>query len=133
MEIEKYIKNYDSVISAMGHWPHFHDSVVMAIEKNVDSCTVDIHVFDMTNQVDENGYYVLRNHHRIVMMMTGVIENTLYDEDQKDILFDLEIEKVDDRFTVIFDSVMGLGGVVKCHAIKVVQVLPCDKAGNLGA
>ena len=131
MNIENYINNYDLVLKTMGRWPNFHDSVVMKIERDENSCSVDIHVFDMTSQVDKDGYYILRNHHRIVILMTGVIENSLYDEDQKDILFGLEIEKNDDKFTIIFDSVMDLGGVVKFQGIKVVQVFPCDKDGKL--
>ena len=50
-----------------GYWPSFHDAEVVRVRferSGEDSPFMEcqIHVFEMTEEVDEEGFYVLRHH-----------------------------------------------------------------------
>jgi hypothetical protein len=65
------------LVKAVGYWPSFHDAEVLKVTPMSDSCTVSIHVFEMTDQVDSAGYLALRYHHLIELYMPGVQANSL--------------------------------------------------------
>src|SRR3954470_819998 len=74
------------IIDAFGYWPSFHDAEVYAIhldrgQGNSDNSsfvfpilTAKIHVFEMTDQVNSAGYFVLVKHTLVTLRFHGVDE-----------------------------------------------------------
>lgn len=120
------------LVAAMGRWPSFHDAIVLAIERTEHACRVVIHVFDMTNEVDPRGYFVLRLHHLVVLNLTGISCNTLPEAQTSAVLASLAISAEAGKLKVDFESHMDLDGTVLCDRVEVVSVVPCDASGLTG-
>ena len=114
----------------MGYWPSFHDADVVKVSRTSDSCTVTIHVFEMTDQFDSAGYFVLRNHHLVELCMLGVQADSLPSTYEGDVLARLGFQREGSYVRVDFESHMDSGGEVLCKEVLVKSVLPYQKAGR---
>ena len=132
MNPERLVDQSELLIVAMGRWPSFHDAVVLDIERSSTECQATIHVFEMTDEVDASGYFVLRRHHLVSLRMTGVSSNTLPIEHPGDVLSSLEFSANAGQIRVDFESHMDLAGSVLCDHVKVERVDPCDATGRVG-
>lgn len=132
MSPERLIGRSDLLVAAMGRWPSFHDAVVLDIERSSSVCRATIHVFEMTDEVDTSGYFVLRRHHLVTLRMTGVSSNTLPSAHPGDVLSSLEFSDDDGQIRVDFESHMDLDGSVLCDHVEVERVDQCDASGRLG-
>jgi hypothetical protein len=115
----------------MGYWPSFHDADVLSASRDGDRCVAILHVFQMTNEVDERGYFVLTRHHRVHLEMTGVSECSLPVGYDSDTLFELLIEGSEGALTVAFNSVTDQNWRVTCREVCVHDVVPCGPRGEL--
>src|SRR5580658_2723799 len=88
-EAPRYIRNYESVVSAFGYWPSFHDAPVVAFEHTAESITLAIHAWESTSQTDEKGYYILHKHHIIRFAFRGVTKTDIAHFIPQNILFQL--------------------------------------------
>lgn len=123
------IGNKQLLVNAMGYWPSFHDANVLSASREGDQCEVLIHVFKMTNQVDERGYFVLTKHHRVRLWMKGVSKCSLPTEYRGDTLDELRFEFSEGGVTVSFDSVTDQDWQIDCREAGISEVVPCDSKG----
>jgi len=137
-ETPRYIRNYESVVSAFGCWPSFHDSPVLVFEHDGDGITLALHAWEMTSQKDAKGYFVLHKHHVIRFAFRGVTKADLARFIPQNILFELVFSPSADfdatgKFTVALDSAMGsdLCGSFTANFGEVTAVLPCDERGQI--
>jgi hypothetical protein len=124
------IDQSERLVKAMGYWPSFHDANVLSLLRTKDSCTATIHVFEMTRDVDSNGYFVLRNHHLVKLSMLGIRSNSLPERYTGDILSRLSVIRDTGLIRVEFESHMDNDGSVLCEHVRVVSVEACDGNGN---
>ncbi len=94
------VARYQKLVDALGYWPSFHDAHVLSASLEQGRGSALIHMFRMTEDVDENGYFVLTDHHLVTLSMTGVLEGALPDDYQPDILMELIIERSGETVTV---------------------------------
>lgn len=132
MSAECLVHQSRLLVSAMDGWPSFHDAIVLGIERTARACRVVIHVFDMTDEVDPHGYFVLRRHHLVVLNLTGISSDTLPEAQTPAVLASLAISAEAGKLKVDFESHMDLDGTVLCDRIEVVSVVPCDADGLTG-
>ena len=137
----KQIVGAEKLTSSFGYWPSFHDAEVVWMRLDRDKTelglgpTLDamIHAFEMTEEVDAAGYYVLRNHVLVHLRFAGVENLKLDGFNQQNALFGLTISKAEagsKNFRVAFDPAWGVGAEFSCTAVAVVSVQPCDKDGR---
>ncbi|MHA3770459.1 hypothetical protein ACXR0O_02855 [Verrucomicrobiota bacterium sgz303538] len=133
-EAPRYIRNYEAVVSAFGRWPSFHDSPVLAFKHVDDHIALTVHVWEITSQVDERGYFVSDKHHIVRFAFHGVTRTDLEQFIPQNILFALEFSLCSEfdatgQFTVGLDSAMGgdLCGSFTATFGEVTDVVPCDK------
>jgi len=133
MEVPTYIRNHEAVVSFFGRWPLFHDAVVLAYEKEADSISFTLHSWLMTDQVDEKGYFILRNHALISFRFGGLHDVQMDAFGSGNILFGLEFSpcSAPALFHVQLDSVMGMSGTFSASSGEVVSVIPCTSDGKL--
>ena len=134
IEVPNYIRNHEAVVSAFGYWPSFHDATVLSFEHKSDSITLAVHVWEMTSQLNPQGYFVLHKHHIVRFSFRGIVQTDLTHFISANILFELlfsPCSEFDDagRFTVGLESAMGgdLCGSFTATFGEVTSVLPCDR------
>lgn len=138
MEFVGKIKNSELLTEVFGRWPSFHDSEVVEIILSRDKYSSEygptlraaLYVFDMTSEIDEKGYYVLKNKSIVWIQFLEVVELSLDDFNYQNVLWGLtiidvsgdQLERV--KFEVSFDSSFGIDAKFKCFAIEVESVEP---------
>ena len=127
------ITNSDAIVSVFGRWPSFHDAEVLGLElvrqfdgPSAPSLAVHIHVFSMTNEVDDRGYFVCKNHSTVVLRFGGIDELELDGFNHQNALSGLEIATSgpEGLFEVHFDPAYGMESRFNCRTIEVVSVTP---------
>lgn len=124
------VRHSQRLVDAMGCWPLFHDAHVLDARREGGDIDLVLHVFNMTSRLDESGYFVLEDHHRVTLALCGVVEDGLplvYDGDCLDRLLitpELGLVRVD------ILSHLDTDGSVLCRAVEVREVLPCDARGE---
>jgi hypothetical protein len=131
MNAARLIEQSDLLVSAMGRWPSFHDAKVLGIERAKDSCLATIHVFEMTDEVDSKGYFILKRHHIVTLRMSGVGGNSLPENYQGDVLSSLRFSEQGRQIRVDFESHMDNNGTVLCDRVAVTRVDACDADGHV--
>jgi hypothetical protein len=137
------------ITDVFGYWPTFHDAEVHEIHldrghgNSVNSSyvfpilTVKIHVFEMTDQVNSAGYYVLVKHTLVTLRFHGIDECRLDDFNHQNAILGLTVSesalgprKVPVR-EVRMEAAFGLDASFKCEMCEVVAVEACDEKGRL--
>jgi len=87
-----------------GRWPSFHDAEVISMElcRNLTGIAhptlkTRIHAFEMTSEVNDHGYYVLRNHVLVGFVFRDIDELSMNGFNQQNALWELEIVDISSR------------------------------------
>ena len=113
-EIATLIVGSEKLTNIFGRWPSFHDAEVHEVHLERDHVdtyarvhefprlTVRVHLWVMTNDVDQKGYYVLTNH--------TLVRIGFYDVDN-------------------FDPSFGIDATFTCQRIEIIEAVRCDAQG----
>ncbi len=129
----------DRLISVFGRWPSFHDAEVLrftldrgeALDEG-PTALVDVHVFEMTNQVSAEGYFVLRHHTLVRFRFGGVDQLTLSGFNHQNAIWELVIENVAEpeleraKYDVTFVGSFGVEAHFVCQRISIDDVRPYE-------
>jgi hypothetical protein len=86
-----------------------------------------IHTWEMTNELDTRGNYVLKNHTLVTLNFSGVVELKLEGFNHQNVIFGLMIqpkessEAASSEFHVEFDPSFGVDAIFDCSAIEVIE------------
>jgi hypothetical protein len=129
------IENSVLLTDIFGRWPSFHDAEVISIElfrnpkgTGEPSLRAKIHTFEMTPEIDNRGFYILKNHVLATILFRGIDENHVAGFNQQNVLRDLVITDISSRqlerlnFEVRFPSSFGVEAEFKCRAVEVEAV-----------
>ncbi|MCK5147596.1 hypothetical protein KAR48_12635 [bacterium] len=137
--------NYEVLVSKFEYWPSFHDAEIIWFkgDRNIEGkgenygaifeCV--IHVFEMTNQVDAGGYYILKNHYLVHFKFKIIYDWEFDGFNLQNAILGLTIYPVNNEhlqcecLKIEFDPANGLGGEFKCVSGEVVSVVPCNSDG----
>lgn len=127
------IENGHLLIDRFGYWPSFHDAEVVRARFERDGedapfleCV--IYVFEMTKEVDEKGFYELKNHTLVTLRFCDIDVEHFNDWNTQNVLFGLEISEIqrtdrmkgqDKRMQVEMNSSYGCQAKLTCSAIKI--------------
>lgn len=103
------------LIAWFGYAPRFHDAEVLslALDREGPTCTLRIHVFEMTSEVDERGYFVCAKDVVATFVVGGLSETTLTDFGHQNVLTELLISQDEvGAYRLTLDGSYGLSGVV---------------------
>jgi hypothetical protein len=140
--IESLVKGSEKLLAIFGRWPSFHDAEVMEIrlsrnpkgpggkhDRRVE-LIARIHTWDMTNEVDNTGYYVLKNHTLVALRFSGVQELKLEGFNHQNVIFGLTIQPIeasnsgDAKFHIELDPSFGVDAIFDCAAVEIVDAIP---------
>ncbi len=104
-----------------GRVPRFHDANLLEITFSGNGAgLLRIHAWNMTDEVDAKGYFVLDKHAIVTFALEGVSAVNCTDFDVvPGIIFGLEITKVDEHFRIEWDSSYGVAGFVTARRIRI--------------
>jgi len=152
------IRDSNKITDAFGYWPSFHDAEIHSFCLSVadgqpwltdsDSPVLDlhVHVFEMTKEVNAEGYFVLAKHTLAHLRFRNVeglsISHFSYQNSIFELVFGIEPMSspfgggpaegpVPDVIKVKIYSNCGLQGEFRCHLAEVVSAVSCDENGNL--
>ena len=135
--------------SIFGNWPSFHDAEVHEIlldRGHVEPAnaiydfpriTAKIHLWLLTSEVNEKGYYVTTKHTLATIRFYDVDDLKLEGFNHQNAIFGLGIEqKTRDQgpspyFAVEFDPAFGISATFTCLRIEIVDAVPCDADGHV--
>jgi Immunity protein 50 len=127
------VANSGALVAVFGKWPSFHDAEVIALRLEIgdraSTIETDIHVHEMTSEVDDRGYFVLRHHTRVTLRFEGAEVESLEGWHTQNVLFDLEIAmntKSTRRFQVEFEGITGFAARFSCDRISILSVQPFE-------
>lgn len=137
MPVPTYLRNHQAVLDAFGYWPHFHDAPVLAFRYSEGSggrVELDVHGWQMTDVVDDRGYFKLTRHHLVRLAFEGIGDADLQKFAADTILSDLAFSAVSDfetagMFKVTLESARGsdCSGSFSAQTGEVLEVKACDE------
>ena len=135
-ELVPPFENSEALVSVFGYWPSFHDAEVIRIvlDRSGDggpTLEAVIHVFEMTNEVDSRGYFVLRHHTEVTLRFTEVAIARLQWFNHQNVLWSLEVSGLDadeggKRLHIEMPSSYGMEAEFDCKRAIVANVRPYE-------
>lgn len=146
---ETIFESSEKLTDVFGYWPSFHDAEVHEVlldRGNIDSdyssyvfpvLTTKIHVFEMTNQVNSSGHFVLVKHTLVTLRFHDVEECRLDDFNHQNAILGLTVKESGPGLRnspvreVTMEAAFGLDASFKCAKCEVVAAYACDERGRL--
>ncbi|HVJ40509.1 MAG TPA: hypothetical protein VM639_03380 [Dongiaceae bacterium] len=121
MSVLKDVPGSEALVRWFGRLPRFHDAYLLEISFfGKGSGLLRIHAWNMTDQVDAQGYFVLDKHAVVILALEGVNAINLTDCDMlPGIIFDLEITKAGEHFRIEWSESYGVNGFIIAKQIQV--------------
>lgn len=144
------IKNSNKITEIFGCWPTFHDAEIHSLTLSggvVDPCEpgcespmldLKIHLWEMTKEVDEEGWIVFAKHTFTEMRFRNIekleLSNFNYHNCIMEMIFGLEPENLHPvgggrkppMITVEIKPGFGLFAKFKCQSAEVLSAVPCN-------
>jgi hypothetical protein len=147
-DIEKLIEGSDSLTGIFGYWPSFHDAEVIdlhvwrgdaLVERSrprFPVLTTKVHLWELTNEIDARGYYVLRHHTLATLRFHDVLDLQMKGFAHQNVIFGLSIipqERSEGPwkrvFAVQFEPVSEFELTFQCSRVEVLDAIPWTQAG----
>lgn len=114
------VAGLDKLVHWFGRMPRFHDAKLLniALHSNEPS-TLRIHAFQMTDKVDEQGYFVLEKHAVVTFSLEEVASISLADFNLPGIIHDLQITEASDGVQITWSSSYGVGGTLMARRVSI--------------
>jgi hypothetical protein len=117
IEIEK-VPGATELVNWFGYWPDFHDAEILSLELNrTGSSVLRIHTWEMTKDIDDQGFYILRKHVIVDLLFDHVIGLDLSDFNEQNVISGLSVKRNDDGFRVELGACYGLAGSIEAKEI----------------
>lgn len=135
------ITGSEKLTNIFGYWPSFHDAEVLElhlwrgyVEPDKNSyifpvLTLRVHVWEMTKEVDEHGFFVLRHHTLVTLRFRDVEDLKMDGFNHQNAIFALSIAQrerasnASPYFDVELEQSFGVGSTFKCLGIQVVEAV----------
>jgi hypothetical protein len=141
------IGNSERLIEIFGYWPTFHDAEIIDLHLwrgNVEPeagryvfpvLTVKLHVWEITNEVNTEGFLVSRCHTLSTLRFHNVDEFRMEGFNHQNAILGLSIVQEERAqppspvFAVRFDAAFGMGASFFCSGVEVVDAVLCSADG----
>jgi hypothetical protein len=129
------IQGAEHLTRIFGTWPTFHDAEVLRVRLDHNgevgaSLEIEVHVFEMTSEVHDRGYFVLRHHTLATIRFDGLSALDMRRFTTQNVIAGLNVEEVSEPedpslvWRVELDSSVGMEASFDCAAITVTKAQP---------
>lgn len=123
------VEGAHSIFDWFGYWPSFHDAEILRLDLNpTGESTISIKTEEATNEVDAQGYYVLRKHVTVHFLLEGISGLELYGFSAQNVISGLEITRSHDGFCLQMGPCFGLAGTLIAVKLRV-RIEPDQQSG----
>ena len=147
--IEALIEGSKKLTDIFGYWPSFHDAEVIELhfwrgdvepdqERYVfPVLRVNLHVWEITNEVNPQGYLGRRHHTLVTLRFHDVNEFRMEGFNHQNAILGLSITRQKRSqgpspvFAIHFDPAHGMGASFICSRVEVVDAIRCSEDGKL--
>lgn len=127
------IEGSEKLTQLYGSWPSFHDAEILNLTldrsgPDAPTLKIQIHVFEMTSEMDPAGHFVLRDHRVVTLLFTRVMLEELRGFNEQNVIFSMDISSIDSgkdegrHFSVDLSPSYGVGGSFECERVVVAAV-----------
>jgi hypothetical protein len=145
--IELLIRGSEKLTDIFGYWPSFHDAEVLDlhfwrgqsdISKGVYDfpvLTLRIHLWELTKEVNTEGYLVLGHHTLTTLRFSDVHDFEMRDFNHQNSIMELTLSSHERTkppspyFAVQLVPAFGINASFKCIGVEVVDAVPCAEDG----
>jgi hypothetical protein len=138
------IENASLLTDRFGYWPSFHDAEIVRARFEREGpdapwMECDIHVFEMTPEVDLEGHYVLTKHTLVTLRFCDIGLEEFKWWNHQNVISSLDIGPVEDpgeharqewQTEVIIGSSYGCESKLVCTAVKVIRAEDFEDTGE---
>ena len=102
-----------------GRVPRFHDAELLEITLASNGpSTLRIHTWEMTDEVDAQGYFVLDKHVVVTVTLDQVTHVSLTDFNLPGIIADLKITRVEEAYQFTWEGSYGVEGALRAKQVS---------------
>jgi len=150
--VESFISGSEKLTGVFGYWPSFHDAEVIELHLSRGDAlterrhprfpilTTKIHLWELTNEVDARGYFVLKHHTLATLRFHDVLELEMEGFNQQNALSCLLITPQEHTsgpwnrtYSVTFQAAFGMAAQFRCSRIEVVDATPWEEESLTGS
>ena len=116
-----------------GHAPRLHDAEVLEIilDRRGPVCSIKVHGFEMTPEVDASGYFVCTRHAVITFRLDEVTRLELEDFSHQNALMGLGVARTaSGGFCLELDPANGVSGLVEAQRLEI-SIAPGIPPGSI--
>jgi len=142
--MEVQIENGQLLTDRFGYWPSFHDAEIVRARFEREGADApflefDIHVFEMTSDLDEKGRYVSRKHTLTTIRCCDIILEEFKGWNHQNVIWELCIvplanttgNEKDDGIEVLIRSSYGCECELVCKKVRIIKVDDCSEEGSI--
>jgi Immunity protein 50 len=119
-EIEALVPGAREVVELYGYWPSFHDAEVVCLELNrLGRSRIQVHTFEMTDEVDGRGYYVIEKHALVSFLLESVSTLQLDGFNDQNVISGLGLKKTAIGFELLLGGCYGIEGRIACAQLSI--------------
>jgi hypothetical protein len=109
----------EALLQWFGYWPDFHDAEVLEIDlQRSGSARVQVHTFEMSNQVGEDGCCVCLKHVIISFLPEGLTTIQLQGFNPQNVMSEMELVRTKQGFQLFLEPFAGVAGSLTAERIK---------------
>ena len=102
-----------------GYWPNFHDAEIISLHLNRrGSSSMRVHTWEMTKEIDQNGYYVLAKHLVVEFVFEKISGLDLNGFSHQNVVFGIDIEKTESGFRLTLQGCYGMEGNIEAEKMS---------------
>ena len=106
-----------------GRWPSFHDAGIHELHLSRQGVSsLKVHIWHMTDRVDEKGFYILEKHVLVTLSMKQIGFS------HQNVISELVVGLVRDAFVITLEPCYGLSGIIEAKEISV-EFAPFSPSG----
>jgi len=103
-----------------GYWPSFHDAEVLRLHLNrMDTSLIEIETWELTDKVDDKGYFKLTKNVVVTIALEGVSECDLAGFNHQNAILGLAIKKTETGYKLDFVEAFGLSGSIDATSLAI--------------
>jgi hypothetical protein len=103
-----------------GYWPTFHDAEIVRLELNRSgSSLLSVHTWEITNETDQQGYYVLAKNITVDLLLDGISNLHLDGFSHQNVVGGVSFERKGDGIMVTLWPCYGLSGSLEVSNISI--------------
>ena len=102
-----------------GYWPNFHDAEIISLHLNRSGhSSMRAHTWEMTKEIDQNGYYVLTKHLVVEFVFENISGLDLNGFSHQNVVFGIEIQKTESGFRLTLQGCYGMEGSIEAEKMS---------------